>query len=105
MFYISKEYKLNEKSLKHNQFFEIPDILIYNYLKYICFALIMDCGNLMDNDGYYSFITVDDSIWRKYNIQVRSFIKKRMEILERFRQFSHFMFINSILKKLLIIHS
>ena len=65
----------------------------------------MDRGNLMDNDGYCSFITVDDSIWRKYDIQLRSFIKKRMEILERFRQFSHFMFMNSILKKLLIIQS
>jgi len=38
MFYLSKEYKLNENSLKHNQFFEIPDILIYNYIEYILCA-------------------------------------------------------------------
>ena len=53
MSYISSEYKVNEKSLKHNQFFEIPDTLIYNYLIYICFALIMHRENLMDNYGYY----------------------------------------------------
>ena len=41
MFDISMECMQNDKSIKHKEFFGIPDILIYNYLNYTCFAIII----------------------------------------------------------------
>ena len=67
MFDIFRKFMQNGKSIKHKEFFEIPDTLIYNYLNYTCFAIIIHRRNLMHNSGYYSFIKVKDSKWWKYD--------------------------------------
>ena len=72
MFDISMGCMQNDKSIKHKEFFEIPDTLIYNYLNYTCFAIIIHRRNLIYNSGYYSFIKVKDSKWWMYNINEES---------------------------------
>ena len=72
MFDIFREFMQNGKSIKYKEFVEIPDTLIYNYLNYTCFAIIIHRRNLIYNSGYYSFIKVKDSKWRKYDINEES---------------------------------
>ena len=71
MFDIFREFMQNGKFIKHKEFVEIPDTLIYSYLNYTCFAIIIHRRNLIHNSGYYSFINSDDFMCLNFDINER----------------------------------